>query len=254
MKHGDFTHLAEKYNATRPDYSTTVLDAIFGLLMKPASEVDAVDVGAGTGIWTRMLNSKGPNSIYGVEPNDAMREQAESHNIESIKWICGDGENTTLDSNSVDLVTMASSFHWVDFEKGTSEFNRILKDNGLFVALWNPRFIDNSPLLVEIENYLNELRPDMKRVSSGASGITNTLFQQLENSPFFKEVIYLEGRHTKTFTKEEYIGVWESVNDIRVQLGESKFSQFINFIKDKLSSIEVIEAQYKTRAWVARKG
>lgn len=254
MKHGDFTQLAEKYNETRPDYSTTVLDSIFGLLNKPSTESCIADVGAGTGIWTRMLNTKNPRQIFGIEPNDAMREQAKNHDTPNIQWLKGDGENTTLEDSSVDLVSMASSFHWVDFDKGTREFSRILKQDGLFVALWNPRFIDNSPLLLEIEEYLNQLRPEMQRVSSGSSGITQTLFEKLENSPHFKEVIYLEGRHSKVFTREEYIGVWESVNDIRVQLGESKFTQFIEYLHNKLASVETIEARYKTRAWVARKG
>jgi len=253
MKHGDFTLLAEKYNKTRPDYAKSVLDAIYGLLKTPTSNACIADVGAGTGIWTRMLNSKSPKKVYGVEPNDAMREQAEAHQTENIIWLKGNGEDTHLDSESIDLVTMASSFHWVDFEKGTAEFHRILKENGLFVALWNPRFLDNSPLLLEIENYLNTLRPSMKRVSSGASGITETLFEKLDESPLFEDVLYIEGRNKKIFSVQEYIEVWESVNDVRVQLGEEKFSLFIEFLKERLKDMDLIEAHYKTRAWVARK-
>lgn len=253
MKHGDFTLLAEKYNKTRPEYATSVLDALYGLLKVAPTEASIADVGAGTGIWTRMLNSKSPNKIFGVEPNDAMRQQAEAHKTENITWLKGNGEDTTLESESVDLVTMASSFHWVNFEKGTTEFHRILKPDGLFVALWNPRFIDNSPLLVEIEHYLNTLRPAMKRVSSGSSGITETLFEKLDDSPLFEDVLYIEGKNKKTFSVIEYIEVWESVNDVRVQLGENKFSQFIEFLKERLSGIDSIEAEYKTRAWVARK-
>ena len=148
---------------------------------------------------------------------------------------------------------MASSFHWVDFDKGTKEFHRILRKNGHFVALWNPRYLEASPLLLEIEEYLNTLKSNMERVSSGRSGLTEKLTEKLNDSAFFNDVVYLEGRHAITFTVEQYIGVWRSVNDVQVQLGHEKFGQFLNYIRDRLSGIESIEATYSTRAWAARR-
>jgi SAM-dependent methyltransferase len=49
------------------------------------------------------------------------------------------------------IVRMASSLHWANFDKACDEFHRILRPGGVFVALWNPRFIEANPLLVEIE-------------------------------------------------------------------------------------------------------
>ena len=51
-----------------------------------------------------------------------------------------------------------------------------MRPNGLFTALWNPRLIEVNPLLVEIEEYLKKLNPKLKRISSGRSGVTETLF------------------------------------------------------------------------------
>lgn len=59
LKAGDFTGLANDYAEHRPDYCSSVLNALIGLLQKPAFEFDFVDVGAGTGIWTRAVNSTG---------------------------------------------------------------------------------------------------------------------------------------------------------------------------------------------------
>jgi SAM-dependent methyltransferase len=148
---------------------------------------------------------------------------------------------------------MASSFHWVDFNKGTQEFARVLREGGRFGALWNPRFIEANPLLVEIENKLYELAPNIKRVSSGRSGITETLAEQLENSPLFDDVIYLEGRHVSKQTPEHYLGVWWSVNDIRVQAGEENFQTFMAFVEKRVAGLDFIETTYLTRAWSARK-
>ncbi|MFW6222037.1 MAG: hypothetical protein ACOC3T_00340 [Bacteroidota bacterium] len=68
---------------------------------------------------------------------------------------------------------MASSFHCADFELATKEFYLILKPGGRFTALWNPRLYELNPVLKEIEEHLNTLRPGIKRVSSGRSGITD---------------------------------------------------------------------------------
>lgn len=252
-KLGDFTGLAKNYSQFRPSYCPLVTKAILGLLNKETSAVDFADVGAGTGIWTRLVSSFGLNSTVAIEPNEDMRlhgiKDSEGSNV---SWLIGTGEDTGLEDNSVDLLTMASSFHWVNFEKGVQEFSRVLRPGGFFVALWNPRYIENNPLLVEIENKLYEIAPHIKRVSSGNSDFTATLTKELQNSNKFSDVIYLEGFHTVQLTPEEYLGVWWSVNDIRAQAGEDKFSDFMAFVQKKIHNVECIETTYKTRAWAAR--
>jgi hypothetical protein len=47
--------------------------------------------------------------------------------------------------------SMASSFHWADFDRARDEFHRILRSGRVFVASWYPRFIEANPLLVEID-------------------------------------------------------------------------------------------------------
>ena len=255
MKHGDFTGLAEDYSSYRPDYAPAVLQAIIGIVGKQVSDIDAVDVGAGTGIWTRMVAGSGVNSIKAIEPNDDMREQGATYPENgNVLWQKGSGEATGLASGSADLLSMASSFHWVDFDKGVSEFNRVLRPGGCFVALWNPRFIETNPLLIEIEAHLATLKGgEIKRVSSGRSDFTETLSERLENCGQFSEVVYMESKHTIPFTPERYIGAWRSVNDLRVQLGAEKFSRFLTWVEQRIAGLDVIEATYLTRAWVAKK-
>ena len=150
-------------------------------------------------------------------------------------------------------VTAASCFHWFDFEKGTKEINRLLKPDGVFAALWNPRYIEASPLFVEIEGYMKELTPSIRRVSSGRSDFTDKLFDQLWSSPYFSEVLYAEGRHVQNMTPDQYIGVWLSVNDIQVQMGAENFSKFMKYVEQKVRPLSNIEAVYQTRAWIAKK-
>lgn len=252
-EHGNFTGLAQNYSKYRPAYSEVVLDAIVAMSKKPFIDVDFVDVGSGTGIWGRQVNNRGCRTIA-IEPNDDMRAFGKVDSIGSnIKWLKGDGENTGLPRESCDLLSMASSFHWVDFELGVKEFARVLRPGGRFLALWNPRLIEANPLLVEIEAYLYNISPDIKRVSSGRSGVTDTLFQRLESSDLFNNVIYLEGRHTVKQTPEQYVGVWKSVNDVRHQAGEKAFAEFIKYVEDKVSNMQFIETTYLTRAWSAER-
>lgn len=250
---GDFTGLAENYSKFRPAYSPLVLDALLGLVNKPVSKINAVDVGAGTGIWSRMIAMRDVSSVTAVEPNDDMRSFGiKDSEATQVQWVEGNGENTNLPTDTADLLTMASSFHWVDFEKGVDEFSRVLRNNGVFCALWNPRLLEANPLLVEIEAKLYEMAPHIKRVSSGRASFTDDLTKNLRACKQFSDVIYLEGRHVVRQTPEEYIGVWWSVNDIRVQAGEQCFADFMDYVHKKVANLPYIETTYQTRAWVAR--
>jgi len=252
-KLGDFTGLAENYSKFRPAYSPLVLDAILGVINKPVTALDYVDVGAGTGIWSRMVTERGVNSATAIEPNDDMRSFGiKDSEHTKLNWFNGNGEETGLADDSADLLTMASSFHWVDFKKGVTEFSRVLRNKGVFCALWNPRLLETNPLLVEIEEKLYELAPRIKRVSSGRASFTETLTDNLRSCGKFEDVIYVEGRHVVQQTPEEYIGVWWSVNDIRVQAGEECFKEFMSYVESKVSDLDYIETTYQTRAWLAR--
>ena len=80
-----------------------------------------------------------------------------------------------------------------------------------------------------------------------------TLTEQLWASPYFDDVIYLEGRHVIEMSPDRYLGVWRSVNDLRVQLGPDKFDAFMDFVEQRIAGLKVIEATYLTRAWSARR-
>ena len=169
-----------------------------------------------------------------------------------ISWSSGRAEDTGLPATSCDMVSMASAFHWPDFDASVREFARSLKPGGLFIALWNTRRYEANPLLVEIEEYLYRLVPELKRISSGRSQFCDNLTEALRGRSEFCDVLYLEGLHIELQSPERYIGLWESVNDVRVQAGEDRFARFIRHIREVTKDIQVIEAEYLTRAWIAR--
>ena len=254
MKHGDFTGLAGDYSKFRPGYAPQVATAILSYVGRDAAGIDAADIGAGTGIWTRMLAARGLRSLVAVEPNDDMRGQGlETSRGTDIVWHKGSAEATGLPDGSADLVSMASSLHWADFDKACDEFHRILRPGGVFVALWNPRLIEANPLQVEIEAQIARIKPDIRRVSSGRSGITGRLTDMLSAKPQFADVLYLEGRHSMRQTPDQYMGAWRSVNDLQVQLGPDLFRKFLDFIGERIAGLTEIEMTWTTRAWAARR-
>lgn len=250
---GAYTGLAASYSKYRPAYSATVLSALLGCCAKSPSAMDIVDVGAGTGIWTRMLAGRGPASISAVEPNNDMREHgiADSAGL-NIVWHAGSAESTGLPQACCDLVTMASSFHWTDFDRATAEFKRLLRPGGHFAALWNPRLLDHDPIQMEIEDYLRQLKPDMKRKSSGRSPHVEALMDRLGKHPGFTDLVYLQGAHMVELPVDTYMGAWRSVNDIQVQLGAAKFQDFLDFAASKLAERITVPVRYETRAWIVQ--
>ena len=252
-KLGDFTGLAEDYARFRQGYSESVLTAILALLDKPVADIDAVDLGAGTGIWTREMAARGLRQVWAIEPNEDMRATgSKSQAPATVEWVAAGGESTGLPSESCDLVTAASSFHWMDYDRSIAEIKRILRPGGRFVALWNPRQIEANPLLVEIESELRNFNPAMKRVSSGRSAFTDTLTERLATTPELGDVIYLEGRQVARQTPGDYLGAWNSVNDVQAQLGPDRWAQFLAFVSTRTASLDAIETVFLTRAWTAR--
>jgi ubiquinone/menaquinone biosynthesis C-methylase UbiE len=251
---GDYTGLAADYSRYRRGYSDRVMQQLFDLLPLPRSSVRFVDVGAGTGIWTRMVCAAGVASTTAIEPNDDMRAAgiADSHGL-AIRWMKAEAERTLLPDACCDWLTMASAFHWTDFDHATREFHRVLAPGGRFTALWNPRVIERNPLLVEIEAQLYVLRPELTRMSSGRSAFTATLSDRLADSPYFDDVRCLEDEQRLVMSAEQYIGAWRSVNDIQAQLGAERFEAFLRFVEHRLRGTGSIEVAYLTRAWSARR-
>lgn len=254
MKHGDFTELAKMY-VNRPGYSLELLKYIRDHIMatQHLDAIKAADVGAGTGKLTENLAQIGVTG-YAVEPNDAMREGGlklfEKNN--TFSWHKGTAEVTNLPDNCVDWVLMGSSFHWADAPVAMKEFKRILKPNGFFTAIWNPRNIESSELHQAIENVVYQEIPNIKRVSSGGSITTEQMRTKMCGNEDKYPLIFMECEYEEIMTKERYMNVWRSVNDIQVQAGKEGFERILNNIEALLKDYDEIAVPYKSRAWTVQ--
>jgi SAM-dependent methyltransferase len=122
------------------------------------------DLGSGTGFLSELFLKNG-NRVYGVEPNEAMRQAGEEYlaSYDGFSSIDAAAESTTLDAASVDFVTAGQSFHWFQPETAKAEFRRILKANGWIVVAWNDRELD-TPFATAYEDLLVKFGTDYTKV------------------------------------------------------------------------------------------
>ncbi len=130
---GRFTDRAVDYAKHRPSYPARAVDLVMrGLGSQPL----VADIGAGTGIFARLVGERGAR-VIGIEPNAAMLGAADRH--DGVEYRLGRAEATGMPPSSVDAVTCAQSFHWFDAEAALVEFQRILRPHGRLALVWNDR-------------------------------------------------------------------------------------------------------------------
>lgn len=253
MKHGDFTDLA-KFYGSRPGYSKEILYMIKNYVEGDlTNQIHVADIGAGTGKLTEDLVAIGITGVA-IEPNRAMRNEGKRNEMvrKNFEWCEGSAENTGMGKNKFEWGLMGSSFHWTNAELALKEISRILKKDGYFTALWNPRLLTEGTINHEVEKIIQEEVSSIKRISSGNIYSVAEMTSRLCKGDYFGNVIYCEGIHTVEMKKERYIDIWKSVNDVRVQAGEERFARILQRIEEFLDGKENLIIPYQTRAWTAQ--
>lgn len=128
-----FTDRAASYAASRPSYPGAAIGWTLEGFGAP-DPVRVVDIGAGTGISSRLYADRGC-AVTAVEPNAAMRAVAAPH--ERVTWVEATGEATGLDAGAADLVVCAQAMHWLSLDAALTEFRRVLRPGGRLALLWN---------------------------------------------------------------------------------------------------------------------
>ncbi|GHF31319.1 SAM-dependent methyltransferase [Deinococcus metalli] len=133
-----FLGRADVYAAARPGYP-----AALGQWLRAAGLLDApvADIGAGTGLFTRLLLDHGAH-VVAVEPNPEMRAQLGTALADAVpggRLTVQDGtsEATGLPDALVGLITAAQAAHWFDPAPTVQEFRRVLRPGGRVLLVWN---------------------------------------------------------------------------------------------------------------------
>lgn len=132
-----FGAVAATYDAARPGYPPQLFDTVERLAERPLRGARVLDVGAGTGISTRLLEARGAD-VVAVEPTAGMAEQL--HRVSpGLPVVRGDGNALPFADGSADLVTYAQSFHWTEVPRAAAEAHRVLRPGGALAVWWNIR-------------------------------------------------------------------------------------------------------------------
>jgi SAM-dependent methyltransferase len=149
-----FSNRAADYLRYRPHYPEGVLDFLRAQTHLSAAHTIA-DIGSGTGFLSELFLKNG-NQVFGVEPNQEMREAGEEYLTAYPRFtsVNGSAETTTLPASSVDFVTVGQAFHWFKPVPTRREFARILRPDGWGAIVWNDRTQSTTGFAVSYEDLL----------------------------------------------------------------------------------------------------
>ena len=125
---------ASLYSKYRPTYPKSVVNAITSYVSNRGGTLSlALDVACGSGQSTFYLKDNF-KQVIGVDVSKAQIEEANSkcrtQNADNVQFSLGNGLELPVESDSVDVVTIAQALHWLDASKFFTECQRVLKRNG----------------------------------------------------------------------------------------------------------------------------
>jgi SAM-dependent methyltransferase len=127
-----FGQVAGDYDRVRPDPPEEALDWLV-----PGDCEIAVDLGAGTGLFTRALQRR-VRQVIAVEPDDRMRAVLAARSP-GVRAVAGRGEAIPVPDASADGVFVSSAWHWLDPDRAVFEIARVLRDGGRLGVIWTSR-------------------------------------------------------------------------------------------------------------------
>ena len=178
-----FSDRVDNYVKYRPTYPPEVLAYLKEQCDLTDNSVIA-DVGAGTGIFTKLLLDEG-YEVFAVEPNQPMLDSAieQLSAYKNFNFNNAGAECTELPNESIDLIVCAQSFHWFSNDNTRVEFSHILKPGGKAALIWNNRTTDCDDFAKEYDALLQNDSVDYNKVN-------HKKIKDLNFKVFFKDGVY----------------------------------------------------------------
>jgi SAM-dependent methyltransferase len=234
-----FGTVAEQYDLYRPSPPSHVA-AVLGDLRGS----DVLEVGAGTGKWTRLLTELGA-SVTVVEPDDDMRAVLVRRSPE-VRTLKGTAEALPFGDASFDAVLVSSAWHWFEQPAATNEMARVLRDDGILFVLWNG-FSRDVPWLTPLVELRERPDDEHKRPRGWAADVGNESGFDVESQ--------VELDWTWTRTIDEMVSLFGTYSGAIIRSDDER-EHMENELRDRLEVIAVdgdIEIPMTVRGTVARR-
>jgi SAM-dependent methyltransferase len=218
-----FDPLADAYAAARPTYPDQIFTDIERVLGRSLAGADAVDVGAGTGIATRLLVERGAR-VVAVEPGPEMlaRLLQRSPGLPAVR---GDGEALPLRDGVADLVSYAQAWHWVDVPVAAAEAARVLRPGGALAVWWNDVDAADARWWQRQQERLERMSPGYRREYR-----SRPFADELRWTGHFDEVVTLAGRWERRIGIDDYL-VWMRSRSYVAAIGD-RLGDFLDAERD----------------------
>ncbi|MGN1458298.1 MAG: class I SAM-dependent methyltransferase [Acutalibacteraceae bacterium] len=242
-----FCGKAEIYAKSRPNYSP---DLIEHLIKKLNKDMIIADVGSGTGKLSAEFLKRG-YTVFCVEPNKDMREMSEKilSKYNRFNSVNGTDTNTTLQNNSIDLVTVAQAFHWFDTDGFKAECKRILKPDGIVAIIYNHRVM-GSDFVNENAEICKRYCPDFKGFSNKLNSDAMTRISLLFNGKY--ETVHFD--NDLEYNKELFVKrmLSASYSPTPTDANYSKYMVALEDLFDKYSENDILILPNETVAYIGK--
>jgi SAM-dependent methyltransferase len=125
-----FGTVAEHYDRYRPPPPAAAVEWLL-----PAGARLVADLCAGTGGFSRVLASRGPD-VIAVELDLRMAMVLHRH-ASPVRVVNGNGQRLPLRTSSLDAVLVSAGWHWLDPDVAVPEIARVLRPGGVLGLVWS---------------------------------------------------------------------------------------------------------------------
>jgi ubiquinone/menaquinone biosynthesis C-methylase UbiE len=237
-----FAGRSEAYARWRPDYPAAALDSVLGA---GPQGVALVDIGAGTGISSRQLASRGAH-VVAIEPNPEMC--ALICPMQTLLPVIGTAESIPLRSGSIQIATAFHAFHWFDAERALAEIHRVLVPGGRLALVWNERD-DRDPFTAAYR--------EVVRAASGNHPAESRMEQveALAHSALFVAPVLKIFPHEQRLDREGLEGRMRSTSYLPSEgaAWESLASRMETLRSEWADANGCVRIAYETRVWIAER-
>ena len=219
-----FSENSDEYKTFRPAYPA----ALFTYLASQSKQHQkAWDCATGTG-QSAVALSKYYTSVIAT---DASTTQIENAIITpGVTYQVASAENSAIEDNSIDLITVAQAFHWFNIKAFAKEANRVLKDKGV-LSVWTYSLLSiqqeiDSEILYLYKTILDEYWPQERTMVEDGYKNIQLPFKQMSTPSFNMSASW------NLFQLLGYLNTWSATKKYQAKHDSNPVEHISNKIAD----------------------